>query len=45
MINAYNNPLGGDQAFVVDSFTLVPEPSAIGLAVLSVSLLAYRRRR
>jgi hypothetical protein len=46
MVNAYNNPLGGDQAFVVDSFTLVPEPGALSLAALGMaSLLAFRRRR
>jgi hypothetical protein len=45
MTDAYANPNGGDQAFVVDSFSLtVPEPaslSVIGLAGLS--LLARRR--
>jgi hypothetical protein len=46
MIDAYNNPLGGGQAFVVDSFTLVPEPSVISLAVLGMAgVLAFRRRR
>ncbi len=47
MVNAYNNPLGGDQAFVVDAFTLtVPEPSSISLAVLGLGgLLAFRNRR
>jgi hypothetical protein len=46
MVNAYSNPLGGDQAFVVDAFTLVPEPSVISLAVLGLGgLLALRKRR
>jgi hypothetical protein len=46
MIDAYNNPAGGDQAFVVDAFTLVPEPSIISLAMLGLTgVLAFRRRR
>jgi hypothetical protein len=46
MVNAYGNPAGGDQAFVVDAFTLVPEPSVVSLAVLGLgSLLAFRKRR
>jgi hypothetical protein len=46
MVNAYNNPLGGDQAFVVDAFTLVPEPSVISLAVLGLAgLLGFRSRK
>jgi hypothetical protein len=46
MVNAYNNPLGGDQAFVVDAFSLVPEPGAISLVALGMtSLLVFRRRR
>jgi hypothetical protein len=46
MIGAYGNPAGGDQAFVVDAFTLVPEPSTISLAVLGLGgLLAHRRRK
>src|SRR5262249_24587882 len=46
MIDAYNNPLGGGQAFVVDYFTLVPEPSVISLAVLGMAgVLVFRRRR
>jgi hypothetical protein len=46
MIGAYNNPLGGDQAFVVDVFSVVPEPGVISLAALGMaSLLAFRRRR
>jgi len=46
MIDAYNNPAGGDQAFVVDAFTLVPEPSVISLAMLGLTgVLAFRHRR
>jgi len=46
MVNAYSNPLGGDQAFVVDAFTLVPEPSVISLAILGLAgLLHFRRRK
>jgi hypothetical protein len=47
MVNAYGNPLGGDQAFVVDAFTLnVPEPSVISLAALGLGgLLALRHRK
>jgi archaellum component FlaF (FlaF/FlaG flagellin family) len=46
MINAYNNPLGGDQAFVVDAFTLVPEPSVISFGILGLAgLLGFRSRK
>jgi hypothetical protein len=46
MVDAYFNPLSGDQAFVVDAFTLVPEPSVISLAVLGLAgLLAFRSRK
>jgi hypothetical protein len=45
MIDAYNNPLGGDQAFVVDAFSLVPEPSIITLAGLGTLALIFRRRK
>jgi len=45
MINAYNNPLGGDQAFVVDAFTLAPEPSVLSLAALGLAAILVRRRR
>jgi len=46
IIGAYGNPAGGDQAFVVDAFTLVPEPSVFSLAILGLgSLLAFRRRK
>jgi hypothetical protein len=47
MVNAYGNPAGGDQAFVVDAFTLaVPEPSAISLAILGLAgLLKFRSRK
>jgi len=46
MVSAYGNPAGGDQAFVVDAFTLVPEPSVMSLAVLGLAgLLSFRRRK
>jgi hypothetical protein len=49
-LNAYNNPLGGDQAFVVDSFDLeksaVPEPASIALGLLGlVGFFGTARRR
>lgn len=43
MIDAINNPAGGGQAFVVDDFALVPEPS-MALGLLLVGALAGRRR-
>lgn len=43
MLNGTNNAEGGGQAFVVDDFTLVPEPSA--LAMLLPGALALMRRR
>jgi hypothetical protein len=45
MLGAYPGPQGGDPAFVADYFTLVPEPSAISLAVLAASVLIFRRRK
>ncbi len=48
MIDGIPNPLGGGQALVVDDFTLtvVPEPSSIMLAGLSmIGLLGSRRKR
>jgi len=48
-LNAYGNPTGGDQAFVVDSFDLertVPEPASIALVMFgTLSLLGFIRRR
>jgi hypothetical protein len=45
MTDAYGNPAGGDQAFVVDAFTLtVPEPATLGLASLGGLMLLVRRR-
>jgi len=45
MLNAYGNPAGGDQAFVVDSFSLyAPEPASMGLiGICGVALLTKRR--
>jgi hypothetical protein len=38
MLNAYGNPAGGDQAFVVDSFGLVaPEPASIVLGLIAAA--------
>ena len=45
MIDAYANPAGGGQAFVVDDFVLIPEPSTFGLAGLGLALLTMFRRR
>jgi hypothetical protein len=47
LLDGLSNPAGGGQAFVVDDFTfqIVPEPSVISLAVLSLAgLIAFRRR-
>lgn len=46
MLRAFANPAGGDQAFVVDSFSLkVPEPGSLGLlSVSGLTLLARRRK-
>lgn len=46
MIDAYGNPAGGGQAFVVDDFVLsVPEPTTIALFGLGlVGLFGVRRR-
>lgn len=47
MIDAYGNPAGGGQAFVVDDFALeaVPEPSTMCLAGLGAVLVALSRKR
>lgn len=48
MIDAYANPMGGGQAFVVDDFRLesVPEPGLISLAGLAgLSILGFARKR
>ena len=38
MVDAYANPVGGGQAFVVDAFALeVPEPSVLGLIALGLT--------
>jgi hypothetical protein len=45
MIDAYSNPAGGDQAFVVDGFSLkVPEPGSLSLLSLGGLALVARRR-
>lgn len=43
MIDGISNPAGGGQAFVVDDFTLTPEPSALVLLALG-AISALRRR-
>lgn len=47
MIDGLANPAGGGQAFVVDDFelTAVPEPSTMGLALVSILMLVDRCRR
>ncbi len=45
MIDAISNPAGGGQAFVIDDFTLVPEPSALSLIGLGIGALLVSRRR
>lgn len=45
MFDAYSNPAGGGQAFVVDDFVLIPEPASAALAGLGVALLAAFCRR
>jgi hypothetical protein len=44
MIDGIPNPAGGGQAFVVDDFSLVPEPSSAALLLLGLAPLARRRR-
>ena len=45
MINAYGNPAGGGQAFVVDAFSLtVPEPASLGVLAIGALGLVSRRR-
>ena len=46
MGNAYPNPAGGDQAFLVDAFSLtVPEPASLSMLALGALGLVSRRRR
>jgi len=50
MGNAYTNPAGGDQAFVVDAFTLssnaVPEPASLAIGLIGMfSFVGLARRR
>jgi len=43
-IDGMAKPMGGGQAFVVDDFELVPEPStALGMVLLSAALVRRRR--
>lgn len=44
MINGVPNPAGGGQAFVVDDFTLVPEPTSLAAVALGGLMLMGRRR-
>ncbi len=45
MIDGMPNPAGGGQAFVVDDFELVPEPSTgLGMVLLAAAALVRRRR-
>jgi len=45
LINTYGNPAGGPQAFVVDYFTLVPEPTTSVLFGLGFAAFVALRRR
>jgi len=47
MIDAFANPAGGGQAFVVDDFDLVvvPEPTSLALVGLGFAALLSARRR
>jgi hypothetical protein len=48
MIGGFNNPAGGDQAFVVDDFTLsaIPEPASAALGLIGLlGMLGLIRRR
>ena len=44
MLDAIGNPAGGGQAFVVDDFVLVPEPTT-AIAMILVGAAAFARRR
>jgi hypothetical protein len=46
MIDAIGNPAGGGQAFVVDDFSLVPEPATFALVAIGLlGMLGFARRR
>jgi hypothetical protein len=45
MIGGLGNPAGGGQAFVVDDFSLVPEPTSMSLLAGGLLLAARRRRK
>lgn len=44
MIDAFANPAGGGQAYVIDDFVLTPEPTALlGMVLLGAAAFARRR--
>lgn len=45
MVNGLPNPAGGGQAFVVDDFSLVPEPASVSVVAMGAVGLLGRRRK